>query len=376
MEKKEKSRVILLPCRTYDGEEIYRLLCEGVRLLGGIRSLIKEEEKILLKPNLVRKAEVERAVITHPEVMGAVARLLREEGYQNIICGDSCGIGSAEKTMEGTGMDRLMEKYEIPVDDFSHSIRTFCSGKQFVLAKEAYLADAIINVCKMKTHALERVTGAVKNMYGCVCGLNKAKGHTLYPNAESFARMLAELNAILRPRLHIMDGITAMDGNGPTSGDPVDMGLLLMSTDPIALDAVFCNLIYLDPKLVPTNVYGMRRGLGTFRTGEIELYTPDGKLSMEEAVRRYGNPDYRVDRRRYRKNIWNALNVLKIFRKKPYIVEEKCRRCGICVESCPVEDKAVTFQNGRAEIPVYDYHKCIRCFCCQEMCPHKAIEVK
>ena len=89
-------------------------------------------------------------------------------------------------------------------------------------------ADAVINVCKMKTHALERITGAVKNMYGCVYGLNKAKGHTVYPTADSFARMLVDLNRFIKPRLHIMDDIVAMDGNGPTSGNPIGMQVLLM----------------------------------------------------------------------------------------------------------------------------------------------------
>src|SRR5699024_4117975 len=123
----------------------------------------------------------------------------------------------------------------------------------------------------MKTHALERVTGAVKNMYGCVCGLQKAKGHTLYPNAESFARMLIDLNQLLKPRLYLMDGIVAMEGNGPTSGDPVKMGVMLLSADPIALDAVFCRLVDLDPQMVPTNVHGMQYGLGTWKTEEIEV---------------------------------------------------------------------------------------------------------
>lgn len=380
MERFKKSRVILMPCRDYDEEEIYRQLQAGIRLLGGLEGLIEKREKILLKPNLVRKAEVDRAVITHPAVMGALARILREEGYENIICGDSCGIGTASRTMAGTGMERQMEKYGIPATDFSHPVKVdYFQGhqaKQFVIAQDALDADAIINVCKMKTHALERVTGAVKNMYGCVCGLQKAKGHTLYPNAESFARMLIDLNQLLKPRLYLMDGIVAMEGNGPTSGDPVKMGVMLLSADPIALDAVFCRLVDLDPQMVPTNVHGMQYGLGTWKTEEIEVFTPDGEVSMEEAVSRWGNPGYRVDREKYGKNIWNALKALKIFQKKPYIVEEKCRRCGICVESCPVEGKAVTFKNGRENIPVYNYRKCIRCFCCQEMCPHKAIEVK
>ena len=74
---------------------------------------------------------------------------------------------------------------------------------------------------------------------------------------------------------------------------------------------------------------------------------------------------------------WTKLaKALNIFQKKPYIEPDKCIRCGICVNSCPVPGKAVDFRNDKNNPPVYDYKKCIRCFCCQEMCPKKAIKVK
>ncbi len=376
-----ESVVVLLPCDSYDEETVYQKIKTGIELLGGWDHLIRKDEKILLKPNLVRKAEVERAVITHPAVVGAVARLLREEGYEKIGCGDSCGVGSALKVMEGTGMDTVLEKYKIQVEDFNQgSIVEYPEGKigkEFFMARPVQETDALINVCKMKTHALERITGGVKNLYGCISGLHKAQGHTRYSNADSFARMLVDLNQKICPRLCIMDGIVAMDGNGPTSGDPVPMNLMLMSRDPVALDSVFCRLVHLNPEMVPTNIYGEKMGLGTWRTENIRIFTPDGEITMEQMVKIYGNPDYRVDRRKQRKNIWNKLDfVMKHFQKKPYVDMQLCKKCGICVEACPVEGKAISFQNGRKQPPVYDYKKCIRCFCCQEMCPHKAIKVK
>ena len=77
-----------------------------------------------------------------------------------------------------------------------------------------------------------------------------------------------------------------------------------------------------------------------------------------------------------KKGALDLLEILGVFQSRPYIIEEKCKKCGVCVESCPVEGKAVRFDNGRRNPPVYDYKKCIRCFCCQEMCPHQAIQVK
>ena len=376
-----KSKVVLLPCREYDEEKIYTLLKQGLDFLGGLENLIPKDAKILLKPNLLKKAEVEKAVITHPVVVGAFARILRENGYEHIVLADSCGHGTTQAVIRGTGMDMYLEKYHIPAIDYSEGLKTVypqgIQAKEFILPKELLEQDCVISLSKMKTHALERITGAVKNSYGFIYGFHKAKGHTQYPSADSFARMLIDLNKCVAPKLYVMDGILAMEGNGPGSGDPVPMNVLLMSTDPVALDSVFSRLVYLKPEMVPTNYHGEKMGLGTWKEEEIALLTPDGKISMAEAVKKYGNPDFHVDRTEVRKNIWTRMaGALKVFQKKPYIDADKCVRCGICVQSCPVPGKAVDFRKGKGKLPVYDYRKCIRCFCCQEMCPKKAIKVK
>lgn len=357
------------------------LLKQGLNFLGGVETLIPKDAKILLKPNLLKKAEVEKAVITHPVVVGAFAGILRESGYENIVLADSCGHGTTQAVIRGTGMDTYLEKYHIPAVDYSEGVKTAypqgVQAKEFILPKELLEQDCVISLSKMKTHALERITGAVKNSYGFVYGFHKAKGHTQYPSADSFARMLIDLNKCVAPKLYVMDGIVAMEGNGPGSGDPVPMNVLLMSTDPVALDSVFSRLVYLKPEMVPTNYHGEKMGLGTWKEEEITLLTPDGEISMAEAVKKYGNPAFNVDRTEVRKNIWTRMaGALNIFQKKPYIEADKCVRCGICVQSCPVPGKAVDFRKGKGKSPVYDYRKCIRCFCCQEMCPKKAIKVK
>ena len=376
-----KSKVVLLPCREYDEEKIYMLLKQGLDFLGGVETLIPKDAKILLKPNLLKKAEVEKAVITHPVVVGAFAGILRESGYENIVLADSCGHGTTQVVIRGTGMDTYLEKYHIPAVDYSEGVKTAypqgAQAKEFILPKELLEQDCVISLSKMKTHALERITGAVKNSYGFIYGFHKAKGHTQYPSADSFARMLIDLNKCVAPKLYVMDGIVAMEGNGPGSGDPVPMNVLLMSTDPVALDSVFSRLVYLKPEMVPTNYHGEKMGLGTWKEEEITLLTPDGEISMAEAVKKYGNPAFNVDRTAVRQNIWTRMaGALNIFQKKPYLEADKCVRCGICVQSGPVPGKAVDFRTGKGKPPVYDYRKCIRCFCCQEMCPKKAIKVK
>ena len=296
-----KSRVVLIPCASYEKEQVYEKLKKGLALLGGPERFARKEEKVLLKLNLVRGARAERAVTTHPAVAEGLARIFREQGYRHLAAGDSSGFGSSIKIMQELGLAPAFEKYGVEMKEFREAVRTeYPEGvhaKQFMLAGDVLEADALISVCKMKTHALEYITGAVKNQYGCVQGFHKAKGHTLYSDPVSFARMLGDLNRLVKPRLYVMDGITAMEGNGPTSGDPVQMGLLLLSEDPVALDSVFCRLVYLDPELVPTNVQGERMGLGTWRTENIGLLTEEGPVELAEAVQRFGNPGFRVKRK-------------------------------------------------------------------------------
>ena len=192
----------------------------------------------------------QRAVTTHPAVFEAVIRVLREEGIGRLSYGDSPGFPNVdtEKCADTCGLAEVAARLEVPAADFGHgSTVHFPEGRRagsFVLCEGVQQADCIVNLCKMKTHGLERLTGAVKNMYGCVLGLNKGTGHVSYPNAQVFAEMLIDLNRCVKPRLHIMDGIVAMEGNGPASGTPVPMKVLLFSADPVALDTVFAMLVH------------------------------------------------------------------------------------------------------------------------------------
>lgn len=375
-----KSTVVLLSCDSYDEELLKKKIKKGFDLLGGTDKLFKKDEELLLKLNLVRGADPQRAVTTHPVFSSALAGALYENGYRKLSAGDSCGFGSSMKIMKELGLEELFAKYNVIMKEFKDGVSVHDAdrlhAKDFIIAKDVFDSDALISVSKMKTHALEYITGAVKNQYGCVQGLNKAKGHTVYSSQESFAKMLIDLNLVVKPRFYIMDGITAMEGNGPTSGTPVNMNVILMSEDPVALDSVFCRLIDLDPENVPTNVFGEMMGLGKYKKEDIELLSDDAG-DFDEIINRHKNSKFDVIRSRHTsRGLMALVTRLSVFKRRPRIRRDACRKCGICVEACPVDGKAISFKNGRGEPPVYDYRKCIKCFCCQEMCPHKAIYVK
>ena len=378
-----KSKVAVIPCGEYEENAVYEAIDRGITLLGGWESFLKKEEKILLKPNLLNRADPEKAVTTHPSVFEAVIRNLIDQGYNRLSYGDSPGHpGSAEKTAEACGLKEVADRLAVPFADFTRS-RTveFVRGRisrKYEISQGVLDSDGIVNICKMKTHQLERITGGVKNMFGCVHGVNKSAAHAKYPDAESFAQMLVDLNLLLKARIHIMDGIVAMEGNGPASGNPVKMNLILISEDPVALDATFCRLVDLDPSTIPTVFYGQIFGLGHWKAEEIEILGIDKLMN-------YCNRHFDVPREKGYGGKWAYLDKLKIFARKPVILKTRCIRCGACIEVCPLEEKAIAFgksQEGNLEnmenreIPVYDYKKCIRCYCCQEMCPEKAIIVK
>jgi len=378
-----KSKVAVIPCEGYGENKVQEAIERGIDLLGGWESFMKPDEKILLKPNLLNRADPDRAVTTHPAVFEAVARNLREKGFRRLSYGDSPGHpGSVEKTAEICGIKAVADRLEIPLADFTRS-RTvdFVRGRtsrKFEISQGVLDSDGIVSLCKMKTHQLERITGGVKNMFGCVYGMNKGASHAKYPDAESFAQMLIDLNHLLKARLHIMDGIIAMEGNGPASGTPVKMNVILISADPVALDATFCRLVDLDPSTIPTAFYGAIFGLGHWKEGDIEILGVD---RLDD----YCNPHFEVMREKSYGGKWAYLDKLKFLARKPVILKNKCIRCGACVAACPLEEKALLFPtvegktsqtSEEKEVPVYDYKKCIRCFCCQEMCPEQAIIVK
>jgi uncharacterized protein (DUF362 family)/NAD-dependent dihydropyrimidine dehydrogenase PreA subunit len=366
------SHVAIVRCEDYEKEKVYRAVGEGIALLGGVEKFCGCGETILIKPNLLRSAAPEKAVTTHPAVVSAVARHFLEADVR-VSLGDSPGFGKPESVAKKSGLGQVLEEHGIAMADFQTAVQiSFPEGhliRQFMLAQGVVDADGIVSLPKFKTHALTRITGAVKNQFGCIPGLLKGEFHARLPEMDRFARMLADLCRAVNPRLYIMDAVVAMEGNGPGNGDPRALNAILLSEDPVALDAAACAMIDLDPALVPTCRWGAETGLGSY--AEISY------AGSEPAA--FHLPDFKVNRKEAKDGVMNrvlARLIRQLITPRPVIAEENCTRCGTCVRVCPATPKAVQFENeDRNKPPVYNYTDCIRCYCCQELCPEKAIHV-
>jgi len=368
------SDVAIISCTSYDEVEVLAAVERGVSLLGGAGKFVQPGEKILLKLNWLSADPPEKCVTTHPAVFRAVATVFQRAGAQ-LSYGDSPGFQPPETAAKKTGAAEVADQLGIPLGDFRAGQEIhFPEGRQnkrFMISNAVLESDGVISLPKMKTHAFQRVTGAVKNQFGCIPGALKGEFHVKIPSAYDFAKMLIDLNAFVRPRLFVMDGVIAMEGNGPRGGDPRKMNVLLFSTDPIALDATMCRLMNLDPALVLTNRAGAEQGLGTYRSEEINL--------LGDHIESFIAKDYIVNREPEQETAKRARPgfLKEALTPKPYIVEEKCVRCGICVQMCSVTPKVVNWHDGnKKNPPSYQYDRCIRWYCCQEVCPESAIFVK
>ena len=368
------SDVAIISCGSYDDAEVLSAVERGISLLGGAEQFVRAGEKILLKLNWLTGEAPEKCVTTHPAVFRAVATLFQRAGA-TLSYGDSPGFQSPESAAKKSGCAEVAEALAIPLADFRAGSEAHYSegrqNKKFIIANGVLESDGVISLPKMKTHALMRVTGAVKNQFGCIPGALKGEFHVKVPEALDFAKMLIDLNAFVHPRLYIMDGIMAMEGNGPRGGDPRSMNVLLLSTDPIALDATMCRLMNLDPAMVLTNRAGEEMGAGTYHEENIRL--------LGDPIASFVACDYRVNREPEQKSAKRAQPafIKNAITPRPYIISERCVRCGVCVKMCPVTPKAVNWHDGnKSNPPSYQYERCIRCYCCQELCPERAIQVK
>ena len=316
--------------------------------------------RVLVKPNLLTDRTPEQAVTTHPALLRLVLRRLKAAGA-SVSVGDSpASTANLKMTLERSGIGAVCEEEGVPVVSFEQGgVRNFDKdGFSFTLAKPVLDADLIVNLPKVKSHSLTKLTAAVKNLYGAVPGYSKTTLHRLYPKPADFGRLLQAIWSVLPPAVSLADAVVGMEGQGPSNGRPVRLGFLAASEDPFALDAALCGILGIRPATVP------------YLKGCADAHAPE--VSGDAVT----VPSFEIPSGSHLLDLlpaWFVHLTARLLWVRPSFTPDLCVRCGKCVKACPAE--ALAFRPG-SDRPFLHAKACIGCACCHEVCPKGAIRMK
>ncbi len=371
--------VALARCGTYSCDELTQVFEESLSHIGFPVERFRGA-RVAVKPNLLTIAREDQAVITHPEFFRAVVRLVKAQGGTPVLV-ESPAIHSLERVIKKTGYAAVLEAETIEIADPT-MVQTlhYEDAKRFKhldISKAYCEADMILGLPKFKTHGITAITGAVKNLFGTMPGLEKSKMHLRLPDHREFAAFLLDLYGALlqgfdppKPMLHIMDAILALEGEGPgQGGSPRRMNAVLAGEDALAVDWAATQLAGLDFQKVPTLVQGFQREIGVASPEAIQTAGAAlTDLQVRDFVPAQGNSLFSNAFR------WplNTQTFKNLFVERPVPIPETCTLCYQCQKICPAG--AIGRARNKASVPLYDYDACIRCYCCLEICPEGAIK--
>jgi len=368
-----KEKVSLIECREYDHLLVKESIIQTFENLGGIDKYINKGERVLLKLNLLMRKKPEEAATTHPVFTKALAEVLIEYGAE-VIIGDSPGGPFNERMLKsvykGCGIEEIAHEVGAKLN-FNTNMMEVKNQKGRILKNLTVTemlndVDKVISVSKLKTHGLAVFTGAVKNMFGTVPGVLKAEYHVKMPDIRDFSDALVDICLYSNPILSFMDGIVGMEGDGPSAGEPREVGVIIASTSPYHLDVVATSIINLEPRKVPTIERCVERNICRGNLEDIDLVGEGiDKFKIDDfKIPNIKNVNFLEDKApKFLKTVVNAW-----LRPKPVFVHEDCIGCSDCAENCP--PKVIQMVDKR---PIVELDGCIRCFCCQELCPKKAV---
>ncbi|MCD6434803.1 MAG: DUF362 domain-containing protein [Clostridiales bacterium] len=370
------AKVSLQKCDDYNLDVIKKVLIKSIDDLGGLEEYISPGEKVLLKVNLLMKKRPEEAVTTHPIFVKALAEILSEFGA-DVLVGDSPGGPFNEKALRGIykscGYDIVSDKDKNIKLNYNINQITVHRDDLYLLKRIEVIeilekVDKVISVSKLKTHGMTVFTGAVKNMFGTVPGISKAEYHFKMPKIKDFTNMLVDVCKNADPVLSFMDGIVGMEGAGPSAGNPIKIGAILVSNSPYHLDVVATKLVGINPMEVPTIERTIERNMVKKDYVDIEMTGLElndfPKISIKKPK---GGGISFLDGKL---PSFISKPIINLLSAKPIFDYDICVKCGECERACPA-NAIVIDQEG----PKVDYDKCIRCFCCQELCPYKAVKI-
>lgn len=327
---------------------------------------ITSADRVFIKPNLCIDLPASTGVTTDLEIVAFLVQELNEIGVKKIYVGEN-PIHKSEEILNNLNFYSL-KKYGASVINLDNDENVivnnelFGSFKRFHLPKTLLDADVVISVPKMKTHCETGASLGLKNLFGFLPRGDRALAHkgNIHEAIVSIFHFLQKEKRLLS----VVDGIVALEGkNGPTVGNPVHIGLIVMGKDIVAVDSTCIRVMGANPEDIPHIKLAATHGLGSLENIRIL-----GK-GIEEVKRNFVFPDLK----KLRGGSLRAKLHEKLFKKYPYMASRnKCTLCMGCVNICPTESVSL---NSRREI-VFNYDKCISCLCCCEVCKAGSLDYK
>ena len=362
------NRVIVRRCQNYNIEEVLTLIADIYESGGGPDISGK---KVLVKPNILTDSNPDKCICTHPVVVEAMVRYLQSKGA-TVFVGDSPAVHLKGFKGEKSGIRKVCEETSATwVDFMKKPIEKKLKNGKIKIASIVNEVDLIISLPKFKNHELVYFTGAIKNTLGLVPGFSKGRQHALHQDRNGFGVFLVDLNEAVMPDYFLMDGIMGMEGPGPGRGFPIALGLLLGSTNPLALDIIGSQIAGYDPLIIPTTRTALFRKRWLKSVEDIIYDGPEIRTIIKEGFKKIP-----VSRRNNisLQFVIKRIRFLKKLERRPVFIHENCTGCQKCVNICPVQ-AIQPLSSDMTHIVLTD-SKCIRCFCCSEVCNDDAVEIR
>ncbi len=315
---------------------------------------------VWVKPNMLGDFIPERHVTTHPSVISALVRKLISLKAR-VVVGDNSGIQCILSDTAVAGKSGLLEASHGHFAKVSEHIvhkRIAEFNETVAIPKIADECDMMISVPKMKTHLQTFISGAVKNSYGLVVGVQKPNLHLKHPDYVEFAGLVARIYDLRKPDLVIIDGVYAMEGDGPNSTEIRQVNRIIASDCGVSADRCMAAMMGMEESRIPLLEYCLKHGIG--RPG----YRIEGDASP---VKGFKPPRTYVSRARIRNTPIEALTYHFTVRKRVQVNPKLCKQCQRCFRVCPAG--AISWD----KYPLIDPKKCVLCFCCKEACQYHAI---
>jgi uncharacterized protein (DUF362 family) len=271
------SAVTLTQCSDYSQAKIAEAIARQFELLGGLGKFVRPGDTVLLKPNLIAPRPRRCAAQTDPAVIIETAKLLKDFGAKPFV-GDSPAWGNVFNCIKALKLEEPLKKLSVSVKQLNRpkKCQIGTHNTKVGISSIALDADVIISLPKFKTHQQVIATFAVKNMFGCVSGKQKALWHFAKGKTDDdFCEFLIGIYRFLNPALTIIDAVTVMDGPGPIRGRARPLGWLIGGTEPVACETICCKLVNIRPEELPIIKTARQMDLGCSEAEKIEILGED-----------------------------------------------------------------------------------------------------